>query len=116
MLDSFISGNTIDSKFLIKMAEAPTVAQDNVYVLYYYSFSLYSIMVRYAIALRREPNTLEPAMVIEQREVLLIEDQQLDQDFLLKVNPRGQVRSTTFYPIGSTLSINFPWLDTRYPC
>ena len=74
-------------------AEAMPKAEKH-YTLYYYPFSLYSLYVRYAIALRGEPSTPSAAMDIEERLLDLGEEQQLEEDYLLKINPSGKVRIT----------------------
>ena len=83
------------------MAEAAMPMAENHYTLYYYPFSLYSLYVRYAIVLRGEPRTPGSVMTIEERLVDLQEEQQLEGDYLLKINPLGQVRGT---PLSSTYS------------
>ena len=83
------------------MAEAAMPTAENHHTLYYYPFSLYSLYVRYAIVLRGEPRTPGTVMTIEERLVDLQEEQQLEEDYLLKINPLGQVRGT---PLSSTYS------------
>jgi hypothetical protein len=61
--------------------------------LYYFPFSIYSIMVRFTIliALRdRSPSTRELAK-IKYRLVNLHRNETLEEDYILHVNPRGRV-------------------------
>jgi hypothetical protein len=60
------------------------------YTLYYFPFSLFSIMVRYAIALGAESGDKE--MVIDQKIVNLHKDEHLSEWYLTEINAKGQVR------------------------
>jgi hypothetical protein len=59
------------------------------YILYYFQFSNFSIMVRYAIALRGEPGS--EAMTIEEKSINLHKDEHLQEWYLADINPKGQV-------------------------
>lgn len=62
------------------------------YTLYYFPFSSFSSMVRYAIALQGEPSN-EP-MEIQQKNVNLHKAEHLQEWYLTEINQKGQVRST----------------------
>ena len=87
------------------VAKTAMPANENHHTLYYYPFSLYSLYVRYAIALRGQPRTPGSTMTIKECLVDLQEEQQLEEDYLLKINPLGQVRVTL---ILSTSSRSLP--------
>jgi glutathione S-transferase len=58
--------------------------------LYHFPFSLFSIMVRYAIALRGESDGQE--VEVEERVVNLNKNEHLSEWYLTEINPKGQVR------------------------
>jgi hypothetical protein len=66
------------------------------YTLYHFPFSLFSIMVRYAVALRGEPGDENQRMEISQKTVNLHRDENLSEWYLTKVNPKGQVSFNGF--------------------
>ena len=56
-------------------------------ILYYYPFSLYSLMARYSIALI--PPEMRPP--VKETMVDVTRDQHLDEGYLTNINPKGQV-------------------------
>jgi hypothetical protein len=68
------------------------------YVLYHHPYSICSIMVRYALALRGEPKAASDEMVVEERVVEIFKGEQLTEHFLCEVNPKGQVRTSPTFP------------------
>lgn len=62
------------------------------YTLYHNTFSICSIMMRYLIAVRGEPADAASSMgVIKEKMIDIFNEEQLEEDYLLHVNPRGQV-------------------------
>jgi hypothetical protein len=59
--------------------------------LYHYPLSLFSIMVRYAIALGEQSS--DSQMNIKETIIDLRRDENLSEWYLTTVNPKGQVRS-----------------------
>jgi hypothetical protein len=64
---------------------------DAPYVLYHNIWSICSTMVRYTLAVRGAPSNSAEAMVIQEQEVDIYNNAQLEEHFLLQVNPKGQV-------------------------
>ena len=62
------------------------------YTLYHFPWSLFSLTVRYTIALRGEPTSLAGEMKIVEKVVNLQRDENLAEGYLLGINPKGQVR------------------------
>ena len=62
------------------------------YTLLHNPFSICSLMVRYAIAVRGEPKDESSAMSITEQVVDLFHSEQLKEEYLCEVNPKGQVR------------------------
>lgn len=63
------------------------------YILHVFPFSLYSIMARFTYVLAR--STESPAsndIVFENKLVNLHHDENIAEDYLVQVNPKGQVR------------------------
>ncbi len=61
------------------------------YTLHYFTFSLYSLMVRFALGLGRQLNS-ENAPNVQLRFVNLQAQENLGEAYLTTVNSRGQVR------------------------
>lgn len=63
----------------------------DVYTLHYFPFSVYSLMVRFGLVLGRR---LNPATApnVEVKLVNLHREENLSEDYLAMVNPRGLVR------------------------
>lgn len=70
---------------------AVSTATDAVYTLHYFTFSLYSLMARFGLALGRQLNP-ETAPRITLQFVNTADDDNLSEHYLTQVNPRGQVR------------------------
>jgi glutathione S-transferase len=68
-------------------------AQTGPYTLYCFPFSAYSIIVRYAFALRGEPK--EQSIEIEEHLINLHKDEEVTEWYLTKVNSKGQVPALT---------------------
>jgi hypothetical protein len=67
------------------------------YTLYHFPFSLFSIMVRYAIALGQASH--EAGLRIEEKIVDLHRDENLSEWYLTEINPKGQVSNALVYPM-----------------
>lgn len=65
-------------------------AENDVYTLHYFPFSLYSLMVRFALVLGRRLN-LETAPNVEIKLVNLHRDENFSEEYLTLVNSKGQV-------------------------
>lgn len=65
--------------------------------LYFHPYSICSLMVRYTLALRGKPKVASPDIVLDLHEVDIFHGAQLEEHFLLNVNPMGQV--VVPYPI-----------------
>ena len=93
-------------------------SEDARYVLYVFPFSLYSIMVRFTIALGRDYHKAIKAPVIENRLVNLHEDEELTEWFL-KINPKGQVPAMTSNvlasPLPDSLAMSYHFCEHHYP-
>lgn len=61
------------------------------YTLYYFQWSLWSLVARYAIALRGEPSAPEAAMEIGEKFIDIHNGDNLAEWYLVEVNPKGQV-------------------------
>src|SRR5256885_3422319 len=79
--------------------ESTSNGQDKPYVLYHNLYSICSIMVRYTLAVKGAPQKPAAAMVVKEQEVDIFHGAQLDEQFLLEINPRGQVRSLCKSPL-----------------
>jgi hypothetical protein len=76
------------------------------YTLYHNPFSICSIMMRYLIAVRGEPVDAASSMgVIKENMIDIFNEEQLREDYLLHVNPRGQVNIS--HEELSSLNIDF---------
>lgn len=63
-----------------------------VYTLHMFPFSLYSIMVMYTYVLGRETEqSLATKLLLSRRLVNLHRDENIKQDYLLNINPKGLV-------------------------
>lgn len=69
--------------------------------LYIFPFSLPSIMVQFtiALALRNKSQSSQNLAKIKHRLVNLHRNENLGEDYLLHVNPRGKVWSQNIYPV-----------------
>jgi hypothetical protein len=61
------------------------------YTLYYFPYSICSIMVRYTIALRGPPRDEASAMSVTERVLDITAGEQTKEEYLCEVNPKGQV-------------------------
>lgn len=61
--------------------------------LYFHPFSVRSAMVRFAIALRGDVDPGLTPIAITERAVDIFEMEQLEEWFMLEVNPKGQASS-----------------------
>jgi hypothetical protein len=60
--------------------------------LYYFPFSLYSIMVRFTAALGAKSGEATTPIHVEHQLVNLHRDENIAESYLLSINPKGQVR------------------------
>lgn len=65
-------------------------AESDVYVLHYFPFSLYSLMVRFALVIGRRLN-LETAPNVEIKLVNMHREENFSEEYLTLVNSKGQV-------------------------
>lgn len=71
------------------------MAPQSTYVLHYDIYSICSSMVRLTFELRGVPRSQDDEMILEERWVDITVGKQLEEDFLVNVNPKGQV---SFFP------------------
>lgn len=62
------------------------------YTLYFNKWSICSQMVQLTLAFRGEPKGDESTMIVEQKEIDILKSEQLEEAYLLEINPKGQVR------------------------
>ncbi|KAJ6780566.1 hypothetical protein PWT90_10657 [Aphanocladium album] len=87
------------------------------YTLHCFTFSLYSLMVRFALGLGRQVND-ENAPRVQLKFVNLQAHENLSEDYLTKVNSKGQVPSLTSSLLPSPLSDSqqiAKWLCEKQP-
>ncbi|TQV93064.1 hypothetical protein V2A60_003624 [Cordyceps javanica] len=87
------------------------------YTLHYFPFSLYSLMVRFALGLGRQLNS-ENAPRVQLKFVNLQAQENLGEEYLTKVNSKGQVPSLTSTLLASGLSDSqqiAKWLCEKQP-
>jgi glutathione S-transferase len=65
-----------------------------IYRLYFFPYSICSIMVRYTLALRGPAGNEADVMVVQEEEVDITADAQLTELFLCEVNAKGQVHQS----------------------
>lgn len=63
----------------------------NTYVLYHHIYSVRSLMVRYAFAIAGEVDPVSSGIKIREESIDIFHDEQLNEHFLLDINPKGQV-------------------------
>ncbi|KAF2102972.1 hypothetical protein NA57DRAFT_63700 [Rhizodiscina lignyota] len=76
------------------------------YTLHHHRYSICSIMVRYCIAIRGEPKSGMSEATFFEKEIDIFANEQLSEDFLCHVNPKGQVPAIT------TSSLDQPLYDS----
>ena len=59
--------------------------------IYYHRYSICSLMVRYMLALRGHPKPSSSDILVDLHEVDIFHGAQLEEHFLLDINPKGQV-------------------------
>lgn len=59
--------------------------------LYHNTYSVCSLMVRYTLALRGPPKDASSAIEVHEQEVDVYHEEQLSEQFLCEINPKGQV-------------------------
>ena len=88
------------------------------YILYHHPYSICSLMVRYTQAVAGHPRDSSSAMKLDEQVVEIMKGAQLEEDFLVKVNPKGQVPALTSSslatPITDSLDITY-YIAERYP-
>jgi len=75
----------------VKKSLFSVMATTSGYTLYHNYYSICSIMIRYLLAVRGEPLDAASTMVVEEKAIDIFNEEQLAEDYLLHVNPRGQV-------------------------
>jgi len=91
------------------------------YVLYIFPFSLYSIMARFTATLGATYHSLPgpPTPRIELKLVNLHTDEEMEEEYLLQVNPKGQVPAMSSSALPATLTDSLDisyWLaNEHYP-
>jgi hypothetical protein len=68
-----------------------------VHTLYHFQWSLFSLMARYTIALCGDPAEGVEPLIFDKKVVDLHRDENLSEEYLLNVNPNGQVGLMKFY-------------------
>ena len=88
------------------------------YTLYHFPSSICSIMVRYTLAVRGPPRDEESAMAVAEKIINITRDEQLTEEFLCDINPKGQVehQRATIYGMSFVLLmvIVFPGPCSRF--
>ena len=103
-----LSGCCSEAEFHLPMAnKSVSNAQDAPYTLYHHPYSICSLMVRYTLAVKGAPHSPAEMMVVKEQEVDIFKGAQLDEHFLLEINPQGQV-STPVQVSADTLSRYLP--------
>ncbi|KAK9419691.1 hypothetical protein SUNI508_07177 [Seiridium unicorne] len=86
--------------------------------LYIFPFSLYSIIARFAATLGAYTDQSNTSIVIEHRLVNVHRDENIDEPYLLGLNPKGQIPTMTVEglssPIADSLDISY-WICQIYP-
>jgi hypothetical protein len=68
------------------------------YTLYYHPYSICSLQVLYTLAIAAANSSEgDPLLEVERRIVDIFNDAQLEETFLTRVNPKGQVRFPPSY-------------------
>jgi hypothetical protein len=77
------------------------------FTLYHHKFSICSIMVRYTIAIRGPPKDESSSILIEEQEHDIFHEEQLTEQFLCGINPKGQVTSHSQHHSNSSEHFRF---------
>lgn len=89
------------------------------YTLYSSPFSLYSMMARHTVQLGPTTRDAAPPKQITLRFVNHRKDENLNEDYLVRVNPKGQVPSMTGsvleQPLTDSISITLHLAEAHYP-
>ncbi|KAI1341352.1 hypothetical protein F5Y15DRAFT_375812 [Xylariaceae sp. FL0016] len=89
------------------------------YTLYSSPFSLYSMMARHTVQLGPATNGARPPRNIALRFVNHKQNENLGEEYLVKVNPKGQVPAMTGKvldaPLSSSISISLYLAERHYP-
>ncbi|KAJ3497129.1 hypothetical protein NLG97_g2140 [Lecanicillium saksenae] len=89
-----------------------------IYTLHMFPFSLYSIMVMYTYVLGKDVSDGLGGVAISNKLVNLHRDENIDEDYLKRVNPKGLVPTLTggslTEPLPESLAISY-WLSSHYP-
>ncbi|KAL7818758.1 hypothetical protein V8C44DRAFT_318992 [Trichoderma aethiopicum] len=78
-------------------------AGSDVYTLHYFPFSLYSLMIRFGLVLGRKLNA-DTAPDVQVKLVNLHREENLSEEYLTRVNSRGQVPALTSQALASPLT------------
>ncbi|KAL6880982.1 hypothetical protein J3F83DRAFT_20242 [Trichoderma novae-zelandiae] len=92
-------------------------AGNDIYTLHYFPFSLYSLMIRFGLALGRRLNP-KTAPQVEIKLVNLHREENFSEEYLTLVNTRGQVPALTSRALASPLTDSYDisdWLCERQP-
>jgi len=88
------------------------------YTLYHHPFSVCSLMVRYTLAIAGPTNQYTTSMDVVEKEIDIYNSGQLDEHFLTRVNPKGQVPvlagSSLASPIADSLAITSYLADRHH--
>ena len=74
-------------------SEANGNSKGTPYILYHNYYSICSIMMRYLMKVRGEPANAASRMDVKEELIDIFNEEQLSEEYLLKVNPNGQVGS-----------------------
>lgn len=98
------------------MAANPTSAE---YTLYSAPFSLYSMMARHTVLLGPATAKAKPPKKIDLHFINHQKDENLGEDYLVNINPKGQVPAMTGgaleQPLTDSMSITLHLAETHYP-
>jgi hypothetical protein len=85
---------------IIMATKSASNDQNTPYILYHNTYSMCSLMVRYTLAVRGAPHSPAAAMTVDEQMLDIFHEAQFDEDFLLNVNPKGQVSGPVDNPTG----------------
>lgn len=86
-----------------------TMALAESYTLYYNRWSICSHMVRLTMAFKGQPKDGGSPMIVEEREVDIWKGEQVTEEYLTEINPKGQVSMPlcipSMYPIRRLIAL-----------
>lgn len=91
-LSTKLDARSIRSTYSIKMAtDANGSATATDYTIYHNYYSICSIQSRYVLKVRGKAANAGSEMLVQEQEVDIFNEEQLSEDYLIRINPKGQV-------------------------